>query len=164
MTFNPALREISLKGTVNFALSLILCSCSISINQNENHQELQSAVDVKPDQTETVALEVIQALRTILTWEATLSERAMPVFIGQIADDRSATSSVWGDLRGGFQLQAYYDPASRQGQLNYYLSQENYFETITERGSPFFADIVRAVKTHGYPQKLPYCLSSRQRL
>ena len=83
MTSNPALREISLKVTVNFALSLILCSCSISINQNENHQELQSAVDVKPDQTETVALEVIQALRTILTWEATLSERTMPVFIGK---------------------------------------------------------------------------------
>jgi hypothetical protein len=142
MTSNPALREISLKGTVNFAFALILCSCSISINQNENHQELQSVVDVKPDQTETVALEVIQALRTILTWEATLSERAVPVFIGQIADDRSATSSVWGDLRGGFQLQAYYDQASRQGQLNYYLSQENYFETITERGSPFFAVIV----------------------
>ena len=151
MSSNPALREISLKGTVNFALSLILCSCSISINQDENHQELQSAVDVKSDQTETVALEVIQALRTILTWEATLSKRTIPVFIGQIADDRSATSSVWNDLRGGFQLQAYYDQASRQGQLNYYLSQENYFETITERGSPFFADIVRAVKTHGLP-------------
>ena len=151
MNSKLALREISLKGTVNFALSLILCSCSISTNQNENHQESQAAVDVKPDQAETVALEVVQALRTILTWEATLSKRTMPVFIGRIADDRSAASSVWGDLRGGFQLQAFYDQASRQGQLNYYLSQENYFETITERGSPFFADIVRAVKTHGLP-------------
>jgi hypothetical protein len=145
-----ATRKTLSKRLVSIAMLLFLCSCSISNNKNSSHQSEPTDFG-NSKETQTVEMEVFQALRTILSWEATLSQRAIPKFVGQEADSLSASSSVWADLRRGFQLQAYYDQASRQGQLNYYLSQENYFETITERGSPFFPDIVRVVETHGLP-------------
>ena len=129
----------------------MLCSCSIPNNKDVNHQKSEPTDIGNSEETQKVELEVIQALRTILTWEATLSQRAIPKFIGREVVSLSTSSSVWSDLRSGFQLQAYYPQASRQGQLNYYLSQESYFETITERGNPFFPDIVSEVKKHGLP-------------
>ena len=154
MSSNIATRKMLSKGSANLVMLLILCSCSISTNKNISHHNSEPTDIGNSEDIQTVKLEVIQALRTILTWEATLSQRAIPQFIGKEADSPLAPSSVWADLRAGFHLQAYYPQASRQGQLNYYLSQENYFKTITERGNPFFPDIVRAVKTHGLPTEV----------
>jgi len=129
----------------------MLCSCSISNNKDLNHQKSEPTDIGNSENTQTIEFEVVQALRTILTWEATLSLRAIPKFVGKEAGSLSTSSSVWSDLRSGFQLQAYYSQASRQGQLNYYLSQKSYFETIAERGNPFFPNIVRGVTKHGLP-------------
>jgi len=139
------------KKSVNLAIIVMLCSCSIPNNKDVKHQKSEPTDIGKSEKIQTIELEVVQALRTILTWEATLSQRAIPKFVGKEAGSLSTSSSVWSDLRSGFQLQAYYPQASRQGQLNYYLSQKSYFETITERGNPFFPDIVREVTKHGLP-------------
>ncbi len=139
------------KKSANLAIIVMLCSCSIPNNKDANHHKSEPTEIGNSENTQTIELEVVQALRTILTWEANLSQRAIPKFVGKEAGSLSTASSVWSDLRGGFQLQAYYTQASRQGQLNYYLGQDSYFETITERGNPFFPDIVREVKKHGLP-------------
>ena len=151
MRSNLAPRKALSKRLVSISMLLFLCGCSITNNNNISRQKSEPTDFGNSKETQTVELEVIQALRTMLSWEATLNQRAIPKFVGQEADSLSASSSVWADLRRGFQLQAHYDQASRQGQLKYYLSQENYFKTITERGSPFFPDIVRAVESHGLP-------------
>jgi len=129
---------------------LILGGCSISTTQKTVRQSSTSIAAPKikrPDVSPTVDQEIIEALRTVLTWKSTLTERHIPTVIGISDDNQTSTSSIWTELRSGFKLQAYYDHASRNDQISYYLSQENYFEAIAERGYPFFSDIVRDRKS-----------------
>jgi membrane-bound lytic murein transglycosylase D len=154
MNSNLVVKIMTYKRSASFLMMLILCGCSISTTQKAVRQSSTSIAGSKiksSDVSPTVDQEIIEALRTVLTWKSTLTERHIPTVIGLSDDNQTSTSSIWTELRSGFKLQAYYDHASRNDQISYYLSQENYFEAIAERGYPFFSDIVRTVQEHGLP-------------
>jgi len=142
------------KRSAGFLMIIILCGCSISTTQKavlQSSKPLAGSRIESPNVGPTVDQEIIEALRTVLTWKSTLTKRRIPNIIGPSEDDQTSTPSIWSELRGGLKLQAYYNNASRNDQISYYLSQENYFEAITERGNPFFSGIVRTVQEHGLP-------------
>lgn len=67
------------------------------------------------------------------------------------ADDGPSYGNLWDRIRAGFQLQSHYTHPNVERYIQYYSTQQRYFDLLQTRASPFLFEIVEEIDRRGLP-------------